>query len=349
MLGGRKHALFSNRSARNCRVPVVLVVLCLIVAIALLIVLNSTGNHAIEESIHDNVSQNLKSFVLSNPTVEFIHGREIIWQIPTNTSAVLFIAHGCRGTALNFWDKGSTCSKCVGLPEEKRIVQYALSHNFGVLVITSSDTCWSAGNEILWVAKIIKWWVAKNDLVNVPLFGLGASAGGYFLSRLATNVRFRGIVLMISSGLFDKMIIPDDYPPTLFVHMPKDARRARKVAKHIELLRRKGIEGKEIKCMEFPLTPNSLADRVSGLDQPTSTKLFKLFRDKTFIDERGFMREDGRVTPWKEALKQSKILLPYDSKLMHHIEEELNLAYGYHEMTSLQSDQIFEWLKSHIS
>ncbi|KAL9241889.1 hypothetical protein vseg_015949 [Gypsophila vaccaria] len=347
MLGGRKHTLLSNRSTRRCQLP--LIILCSIILVALLITLNSTGNHAIEESIHDNVSQSLESLVPSTPTVEFVYGREIIWQIPTNMSAVLFIAHGCRGTALNFWDKGSTCPKCVGLPEEKRIVQYALSQNFGVLVVTSSDTCWSAANEMLSVTKILKWWVGKNDLVNVPLFSLGASAGGYFVSRLATKVRFRGIVLMIASGLFDKMNIPDDYPPTLFVHMPKDVRRARKVAKHIELLRTKGIEVKEIKCMEFSLTPNWLADRVSGLDQPTSAKLLELFRDKAFVDARGFMREDGRVSPWREAVKQSKILLPYDSKLMHHIQEELNLAYGYHEMTSLQSDQIFEWLKSHIS
>ncbi|XP_074309309.1 uncharacterized protein LOC141643872 isoform X2 [Silene latifolia] len=347
---GRNNMFNIIRSRRSCQLPLYVIVLGLIVALALLIItLDGPGNTVIEESIRNNGTQGLESSVLPLPTMEFINGREIIWQIPTNPIAVLFIAHGCGGTSLNFWDQGSTCPKCVGFPEENRIVQFALAQNFGVLTITSSDNCWSSENERLRVGEIIKWWIRKNSLVNVPLFGLGASAGGYFLSRLATEVRFRAIVLMISSGLFDRMNIPHDYPPTLFVHMPKDIMRAERVERHIELLRKKGIETKEIKCMEFPLTASWLVDRVSGLDKPTSTKLLKLFQDKTFIDEQGFMREDGRTTPWKQALKQSNILLPFGSKLMNDIQEELNLAYGYHEMTSLQSDQIFEWLKSHIS
>ncbi|KAH9624866.1 hypothetical protein KSS87_002564 [Heliosperma pusillum] len=350
---GRNNVFNIKRSRRTCQVPLYVIVLGLIVALALLIItLGSQGNTVIEESIQHHVPQGvdaLESLVLPLPTMESINGRDIIWQIPVNPIAVLFIAHGCGGTALNFWDKGSTCPSCVGLPEEKRIVQFALAQSFGVLTITSSDSCWSFGNERLIVVRIIKWWIRKNNLVNVPLFGLGASAGGYFLSRLATEVRFRRIVLMISSGLFDRMNIPNDYPPTLFVHMPKDIKRAKRVERHLELLRKKGIQTKEIECMEFPLMPNWLADRVSGLDEPTSTKLVKLFRNKTFIDEKGFMRKDGRATRWKEALKQSDFLLPFGSKLVQHIQEELNLAYGYHEMTSLQSDQIFEWLNSHIS
>lgn len=114
--------------------------------------------------------------------------------------------------------------------------------------------------------------------MKLPLVGLGASAGGYFLSVLANDVRFRGIVLMISQGLFDQMDeIAADYPPTLFVHMPKDVDRRRKIDRHMEILRKAGIEVQEVKRMEFPLTPNWLADRILGLDHTTSSKLFKLF------------------------------------------------------------------------
>ena len=100
--------------------------------------------------------------------------------------------------------------------------------------------------------------------------------------------------------------------------------------------------------MEFPVTSHWLGDRVEGLNQTTSSRLFELFRSRGFIDAKGYMKNDGRATPWREALKQSNIVLPYGSKFMHHIEEELNLAYAYHEMTSLQSDQIFEWLITHL-
>lgn len=337
------------RSAESWHLPNIAAVLGLVIFVTLLFALCSRESLNIDESTYSHASQRFEMQVLPGPTVESIKEAEVIWQIPFNPEAVLFIAHGCGGSALNFWDRSPGCPNCVGLPEEKRIVLDALAQKFAVIVITSTDVCWSYGKEGSRVKHIIRWWLEKHDLVESPLVGLGASSGGYFLSILATKVKFRGIVLMIASGLFDQMVnIPDDYPATLFVHMPKDVDRRRKIDRHVEMLRKKRIEVQEIKCMEFPITPNWLADRVSGVDQTTSTKLFELFHDKGFTDANGYMKNDGRGTPWREALKQSNILLPYGSKLVHHIQEELNLAYAYHEMTSLQSDHIFEWLKSHL-
>lgn len=342
-------SLFLWQSVRNCQLPNLAAVLGLVVVVTLLYSLCNRDNSAIDESTLAHAAHRLKFQVLPNPTVEHIKEAQVIWQIPSDPKAVLYIAHGCGGSALNFWDTCPGCPNCVGLPEEKQIVLDALAQNFAVLVITSSDVCWSYGKDGLRVKEILRWWLEKHDLVKSPLVGFGASSGGYFLSILATEVRFRGIVLMIASGLFDQMdSIPEEYPPTLFVHMPKDVKRGRKIDRHIRMLRNKGIEVEEIKCMEFPVTPQWLVGRVSGLDQTTSSKLFRLFRDKGFIDDKGYMKNDGRATPWKEALKQSNIVLPYGSKLMHHIQEELNLAYAYHEMTSLHSDQIFQWLRSHL-
>ena len=342
-------SLFSWRSAQRCQLPTFAIVLGLVVIVTLLFALCSKENTVIDVSTHAHTKQSLEFQVLPNPTVEFIKGTEVIWQIPSDPKAVLFIAHGCDGSARNFWDKCSRCRNCVGLPEEKKIVLDALAQRFAVLVVTSTDACWSYAKDGSRVKEITSWWLKKHNLVKSPLVGLGASSGGYFLSVLATEVRFKGIVLMIAAGLYDKMAnIPYDYPPTLFVHMPKDVKRKRKIDRHIEMLRKKGIEAKEIKCMELALTPHWLADRVSGLDQTTSLKLFELFCSKGFIDAKGYMKKDGRVTLWREALKQSNIGFTYKSEMMNYIQEELNLAYAYHEMTSLQSDQIFEWLEFHL-
>ncbi|XP_056685566.1 uncharacterized protein [Spinacia oleracea] len=341
--------LFLWRSVRNFHLPSIAAVLGLVIFISLLFSLCSRENPAKGESSRAHETKRLQFQVLPNPTVEYIEEAQVIWQIPSDPKAVLFIAHGCGGSALNFWDSCLGCPNCVGLPEEKRIVLDALAQNLAVLVVTSTDVCWSYRKDGSRVKKTIQWWLEKHDLVKSPLVGLGASSGGYFLSVLATEVRFRGIVLMISSGLFDRMVsIPDNYPPTLFLHMPKDVRRGRKIDRHVEMLRKKGIEVQKIECLEFPLTPIWLTDRVTDLNHTTSLKLFELFSSKGFIDAKGYMKNDGRATPWREALKQSNILLKYESKLMHHIEEELNLAYAYHEMTSLQSDQMFKWFKSHL-
>lgn len=287
------------------------------------------------------------SIVQFQPTVERRNGTEFIWQIPDRPKAVLFLAHGCNGRAENFWDRTSTCPDCVGLPEERLIVLHALSRKFAVLTVSSAGRCWSFGNERLVVAGVVKWWIEKQKLEKLPLVALGASSGGYFVSALAADLRFNSITLMIAEGLFSRMDIPKDYPPTLFVHMPKDEARKVSVDENVKVLKEMGVDVAEIKCMEFPLSPNFLADRIRNLDLTISVELFRLFQEKGFIDKNGFMRNDGRATRWKAALRERKIFLP-DKNLVNHIQEELNLAFSYHEMTSLQTEQIFSWFESHM-
>ncbi|XP_022947012.1 uncharacterized protein LOC111451016 [Cucurbita moschata] len=287
------------------------------------------------------------SLVQFNPNIQFRNGTDIISQIPDSPKAVLFFAHGCNGKAINFWDKSPKCPSCVGLPEERLIVLHALSRHFAVLTISSSQKCWTLGKELAIVKGIIFWWVKKNKLKKLPLVGLGASSGGYFLSVLATKLKFNSITLMIAEGLYEQMEVTERYPPTLFVHMPKDQFRQQKINENMEFLKSKGVDVAEIECLEFSLSPHFLADRIPGLNQSVSGKLFELFQAKGFIDGNGKMLKDGRETRWKEALKGSEINLT-DNSLTHHIQEELNLAFAYHEMTSLESDKIFTWFESHM-
>ncbi|MCL7051018.1 hypothetical protein MKW94_016303, partial [Papaver nudicaule] len=289
----------------------------------------------------------LQSLVQLNPTLEFRNGTNVISQIPHSPKAVLFLAHGCNGKAANFWDKSPGCPNCIGLPEERLIVLHALARKFAVLAVSSVGSCWSMGEERVTVKEIIEWWVEKNNLGKVPLVALGASSGGYFVSVLANDVKFSSIVVMIAEGVFEGMDIPKNYPPTLFVHMPKDRRRMRLIGENMEALRQKGVDVAEVKCMEFPLTPYFLSDRIPGIDEAISFELVELLHQEGFVDENGLMRKDGRATRWKEALKRRKNV-SLDKNKLDHIQEELNLAFAYHEMTSLQDEKIFNWFESHM-
>ncbi|XP_058095431.1 uncharacterized protein LOC131240917 [Magnolia sinica] len=289
-----------------------------------------------------------RSSVEFHPSLEFMNGTDVIWQIPDSPKAVLFLAHGCSGRAVNFWDRSPSCPNCVGLPEERLIVLNALARKFAVLTVSSTGICWSFGKEKDRVKGIIKWFIGENKLEKLPVMALGASSGGYFVSVLAKDMRFSAITLMIAEGKFGNMDIPADYPPTLFVHMPKDQRRMKMIGEYMEALKKKGIPVAEIKCMEFPLTPDLLSDRIPGLDQTVSFKLFELFRDKGFMDDNGYMKNDGRAIPWKEAIEGTD-LLSDKNEWANHIQEEMNLAFAYHEMTSLQSEQIFKWFESHMT
>lgn len=330
------------------RLPILMTSLILVVFLLIFLFSNSTRMTSLSFGLPKQKWNSFEPFVQTHPTVEFRNGTNIIWQIPDFPKAVLFLAHGCNGQAINFWDKSPPCPNCVGLPEERLIVLHALEQKFAVLTISSAGRCWTFGEEMKIVKDIISWWVQKNKLEHLNLVALGASSGGYFISVLASVLKFSSITLMIAEGMFDQMDVKENYPPTLFVHMRKDFYRRQKIDENMEVLRNKGVDVAEIECMEFPLSPNFLADRIPGVEESVSTKLFELFLQKGFIDENGYMRNDGRKTQWKSVLRENIIVLP-DVRLANHIQEELNLAYAYHEMTSLHSDQIFKWFESHMS
>ncbi|PKA54584.1 hypothetical protein AXF42_Ash000419 [Apostasia shenzhenica] len=348
MLRRDARLISSSRRLLRCRNAALASSLSAILITTLLILCRSTAkpsSHFDQSKLNWSRS---KATVKLQPSLGSMNGTDLIWQIPHSPKAVLFVAHGCNGKAANFWDKSSSCPNCVGLPEERLLVLHALERNMAVLAISSVGKCWTYGKEKENIKWIIKWWTVKYRLENLPLLALGASSGGYFVSALATEMRFCSIVLIIAEGVFNAIDASKDYPPTLFVHMPKDRRRMESIKLNMESLRMKGIPIKEVRSMEFSLTPKFLSHRIPGLDQALSIRLFEVFRERGFIDEQGYMKRDGRETNWKQALKE-KNLLSHISQLQDHIQEELNLAYGYHEMTSLQYSDIFGWFKSNMS
>ncbi|KAG4382193.1 hypothetical protein GLYMA_14G027500v4 [Glycine max] len=338
--------------AQNCRVSVFLMFFTLVLMLVVFLLVfryDSDGaNPILAYELPKQKWNSFDSLVHLHPTKEFRNETDLIWQVPESPKGVLFLAHGCNGRAINFWDKSPKCPDCIGLPEERLLVLHGLAQGFAVITISSAQRCWTFGKEVLVVKDIIEWWIGRKKLEKLPLVALGASSGGYFVSVLATAMKFSSTVLMIAEGMFEQIDVKGDYPPTLFVHMPKDLYRQQKIDEYVEVLKDKGIDVGVVECLEFPLSPSTLADRIPGLDQALSRNLFEFFQEKGFIDKNGYMRKDGRQIKWKKAFEEKKALL-LDKNLVPHIQEELNLAFAYHEMTSVHSDQIFKWLETHMS
>nr|GEX01058.1 hypothetical protein LSAT_8X32101 [Tanacetum cinerariifolium] len=216
--------------------------------------------------------------------------------------------------AANFWDKYLECQHCVGLPKERLIVLEAISRMFAVVAVSSTEKCWSMMKETEVVKNVLRFWVEREGLGGLSFVALGASSGGYFVSMLASKMRFSSIVVMIAEGVFDRIDVGKDYPATLFVHMPKDKARKKMIGENIGVMRREGVDVAEVEW---------------------------------FVNKQGYLVNDGRVLPWKEAMNERRISLP-NKLLVNYIQEELNVAYAYHEMTSLQNEQIFDWFESHL-
>ena len=285
--------------------------------------------------------------------LDYIEETQVVWQVPSASllvtpKAILFLAHGCNGRAAFFWDKSTDCAECLGLPEERVIVMHALAKGYAVIAISSTRECWSISSDKAKVMSILSFWIKDKGLEGLPIVALGASSGGFFVSALARDYKFEAIVIMISEGLFHKMKIGRNYPPTLFVHMVKDKRRASLIRNAIDMLRSKGIDTNEIKCYPLIITPEYFT-KIPGLDSMTSHRIYKVFKETGVIGHDNLMRLDGRAMNWMMPLKERQVMPDNYYKLWDmHVQELLNLAYGFHEMTSIQSNEIFEWLGSQM-
>ncbi|KAJ7535614.1 hypothetical protein O6H91_12G040300 [Diphasiastrum complanatum] len=79
----------------------------------------------------------------SAPSHLGIHERHTncVADVCSNQSYV-FIAHGCYCRATFFWDRHADCEECIGLPEERVLILYALAkYYYGVLAISSKGHC----------------------------------------------------------------------------------------------------------------------------------------------------------------------------------------------------------------
>lgn len=164
----RGSKLKAGHGYQICRM--LIVVACLILILLFLISVFYSNDKRTHSTLGFTAQKwNTLNLVQFHPTIEFRNGTDVIWQIPDSPKAVLFLAHGCNGRAVNFWDRSSSCSNCIGLPEERQLVLHALANKFAVLTISSMGRCWTFGEEMLIVKNIIRWWLRKNELESFHL------------------------------------------------------------------------------------------------------------------------------------------------------------------------------------
>lgn len=288
------------------------------------------------------------SLSILSGNLEYVQATQVVWQIPSSPKAILFIAHGCHCQATFFWDKSLSCAECIGLPEERNIVIHAVTKGYAVVAISSTRECWGLRADKTKVLTILSSWITRKGLEGLPVVALGASSGGFFISALATENKFSSLVIMISEGKFKTMQVEGDYPPTLFVHMAKDKRRAALIKDAMDLLKSKGVETAELKCYQLPVTPQ-LFTKIPGIDTKTSNRIYHALKGSSILDNKSLMTRDGRSMNWMMHLKGQQVMPEVSLRKWElHLQELLNLAYGYHEMTSLQSNEIFEWFDGHL-
>eukprot|EP00191_Tetraselmis_sp_GSL018_P020722 CAMPEP_0177593740 /NCGR_PEP_ID=MMETSP0419_2-20121207/9349_1 /TAXON_ID=582737 /ORGANISM="Tetraselmis sp., Strain GSL018" /LENGTH=379 /DNA_ID=CAMNT_0019084883 /DNA_START=75 /DNA_END=1214 /DNA_ORIENTATION=- len=334
-----------------------------------------------EEELHfitDSESNINLNEVRLEPTFEVADdGQEYVWQLPASkVNGVILLAPGCHHAATDFWDKQRGCEDCIGLPEEKRIVRTALSRGYAVIAVSAggrgfNPECWDVtfptideSSDISPTIFVLQTWLREKSLSHVPVYAIGASSGGAFVLVLALRFPFAAVCSQIMAAppnVFRASNIGDaeegrtwKYPPTLFVHMPRDSRTAARVKHGLSVLHKEKVPAKELRVMPKPLTPSFLSERITSMPKDTSAAIYAVLREAGTIDERGFLREDPRspTSGWREALRalQGRPGLAGDSLAPDEspIAEELNVLYARHEIVSDFMQETLDWFEASL-
>lgn len=154
---------------------------------------------------------------------ELLHGVEVLWQAPGNqegeedaaqSCGILVVLHGCHHSATDFWsnDSAAVCQgECLGLPEERAIVQMGLERRLIVVALSSQNRkskCWKPHRDNEPVAKVLmelqqRWsgGGATTDKPNnqgtppstlLPIIAFGASSGGGLVTQLDAALEAAG-------------------------------------------------------------------------------------------------------------------------------------------------------------
>lgn len=204
----------------------------------------------------------------------------------------------------------------------------------------------SSSEDVRDVSKVLKAWRGTHKLEGVPAVALGASSGGYFISCLAHATKFQALVIIISSGVPNAFIQKGDsdgaYPPTLFVHMPKDGITARRVAQNMQVLQSAGVHTAQIKCKEMKLDEHFFSTRMTSVSPRLSQEIFKALQEAKMINGEGYLLPVFR-NKWRNEVMDRKLI--QDDSLIPELKEELHLAFGWHEMTSQFAEAIMDWFE----
>jgi hypothetical protein len=313
----------------------------------------STHNEATSRTIQ-------KESVVLLPERLIIDNTQIFLQLPNNQApqGIVLLFHGCQHGGMDWFQ----------LPEEQRIVKFLLAQGHAVVAFSSQQRtgsrCWSnvfpatTNPDVQHITnafpKILQT-KFHGDTTSLPLYAIGASSGGTFITILSQKLSFAGLEVMISPGhagaikwmAEQKQIKTKAAPPRIaFVYMPKDTTSAgtQQIARRQELLR-DCCQVATYKSHPQPVTGKWLSDRIDNLSLDQANTLVNQLVDVAVLDEEThFLVQDSR-SAWNSQIKKLASKLGLGGLTLPSLQELFNLADGGHELTSEHIAEVFAFWK----
>lgn len=306
---------------------------------------------------------------------------EIFYLLPPETKTIqglLLFFHGCQHTGgADFF-----------LLPEDRIVAYEAVYRHSLIAVgfTSSDRlsgCWM-NQDLPLVQQQMETLLAHLQLVlstrttqqnhpilQLPKYGMGASSGAEFVLKHATTLKLKRVAAYVPPrGTLDE-ISPQGLPPTILVHMPRDAHNAEAIDEWMKA--HKVVKKADVTVLTVaaqPFTAERCQERIPEISPDICTTFIeraKAFKGDTLMDQKGFLVKSYVVTDgWSKIMatlplddagsNSTSVNVPdgaSDKSFSGHswkwaaLQEEIQVAYGRHEMTAEHCTQVLNFLQGH--
>jgi poly(3-hydroxybutyrate) depolymerase len=288
---------------------------------------------------------------LMNPQAITMDSVEIFFQVPPQSPVgIVLLFHGCEHDAMHWFT----------LPEERAIVKFLLSQGYAAISFSSQDRegsrCWDASFPASQNADAVRVSQAfpralekalgsDNKVKHLPLYGIGASSGGIFVTILHQLIPFRGLEIIVSPGNAKALTWAQEQsqikPRIAFVYMPKDTSFAgfRQVSQQVQRLG--GLAVVTFACESKPVSAAWLSESIDSLSLQQANEVVEHLVEMSIID-----RETGMLLYRPgQALGSilSEVLDGVDEIIIDSLNEAFNVAYGEHEMTREHIEEVWSF------
>lgn len=263
--------------------------------------------------------------------------------------AVLLVAHGCRASARVWFDSSPPFGSPLRspLPEETCITRAALASGYAVVAASSAVDCWR-NEDIGIVAAALERWRRTQALLQLPLFVLGTSSGGWFATQVARHWTSVVAVCSIVSVPTLSDIQPPlprgvAFPPLQLVMMRKDSAKLKEGDALLAAARANRLGGggpvEALVAAPRQVGPGYFSERMALTPNHSAAVLLAL-RAAGHVDGSGLVTSHPRRGSWRETVQKAlpakgREGLPQRSLqvAMDGIFQELDVAYASHANT----------------
>lgn len=340
--------------------------------LALIVVIVSVSNSwTVKPALRLNTRMTGGPVAVNGTRVAAADGTESVVQMMSGARGVVLLLHGCSHAATHWFPHSPGCADCIGLPEEVRITASVLRHGFVPLAVSSTDKqhrCWrTAMTDLASKADYIRVRTALADvfsrdpaLAMRPIFAVGVSSGGVFATSLPLLFNnMSGVNSIVSSGISSqwpetqtsaRSVSGNAYPPVVFTHMGVlDSGTAVAVSAAMAGLSRCSIPSAQFTVRPMLVTPLYLLQAMPQWPLSLVERVTKALQDVDILGPSFKLLRNPRQSDWRSALDAPlKIELAQlgDNLVadLSPLSEELNRAWGAHEITADYFEDAFAFL-----